>query len=137
MDERLNEKMKSLVINEKPKLRKRDRRRFLKIAAEKIVLKRKVPKRASKLLKEFPNLGKDIEDFEELSWCGSMEENRCGHHCWQCEEWTPYDILQNKISEKVQLRGNCSCHLFEIRGANLPNATGVQLRSLAEGPEKD
>lgn len=66
----LTEKMKSLVVNEKRKQKKRDRRRFLKLVAEKSVLKRRVPKRASKLLKQFPNLGKDIEDF--------VNENRVG-----------------------------------------------------------
>ena len=61
--EGLTEKMKSLVVNEKRKQKKRDRRRFLKLVAEKSVLKIRVPKCASKLLKQFPNLGKDIEDF--------------------------------------------------------------------------
>lgn len=73
--EGLTEKMKSLVRNEKRKQKKRDRRRFLKLVAERSVLKRKVPKRASKLLKEFPNLGKDIEDF--------VQENRIGADAWR------------------------------------------------------
>ena len=42
---------------------------------EKSVLKRRVPKRASKLLKQFPNLGKDIEDF--------VHENRIGADAWR------------------------------------------------------
>lgn len=73
--EGLIEKMKSLVVNEKRKQKKRDRRRFLKLVAEKSVLKRRVPKRASKLLKQFPNLGKDIEDF--------VHENRIGADAWR------------------------------------------------------
>lgn len=73
VDEGLSEKMKSLVVNEKRKQRKRDRRRFLKIVAERSVLKRKVPKRASRLLKEFPNLGK--EDF--------VQDNQVGADAWR------------------------------------------------------
>ena len=71
VNERLSEKMKSLVINEKHKQRKRDRRWFLKIVEERSVLKRKVPTHASRLLKEFPNLGKDIEDFVQDNQVGA------------------------------------------------------------------
>ena len=67
--------MKSLVTNERKKQKKRDRRRFLKLMAEKSLLKRKVPKRASRLLKQFPNLGKDIDDF--------VHENRIGADAWR------------------------------------------------------
>ena len=67
--------MKSFVINEKRKQRKRDRRRFLKIVAERSVLKRKVPKRASRLLKEFLNLRKNIEDF--------VQDIRVGADAWR------------------------------------------------------
>ena len=42
--EGLTEKMKSLMVNEKRKQKKTDRRRFLKVVAEKSVLKRRVPK---------------------------------------------------------------------------------------------
>lgn len=113
VDEGLSEKMKSLVVNEKRKQRKRDRRRFLKIVAERSVLKRKIPKRASRLLKEFPNLGK--EDF--------VQDNRVGADAWRRTgvatfdgnvKSGPRDIPQNqrtfrkKVSEKVQIWGNCS-----------------------------
>ena len=67
----LTEKIKSLVVNEKRKQKKRDRRRFRKLVAEKSVLKRRVPKRASKLLKQFPNLGKNIEDFVHANQIGA------------------------------------------------------------------
>ena len=102
--EGLTEKMKSLVVNEKKKQKKRDRRRFLKLMAEKSLLKRKVPKRASKLLKQFPSLGKDIEDF--------VHENRIGA-----------DARESLVMEQLS-----SCQLSEIRGANPPNAIGVQHR---------
>ena len=75
MDERLSKNKKSFVINEKRKQRKRDRRRFLKIVAERSVLKRKVPKRASRLLKEFLNLRKNIGDF--------VQDNRVGADAWR------------------------------------------------------
>ena len=71
--EGLMDKMKSHVVNERKK--QRDRQRFLKMTAEKCLLKRKVPKRASKLLKQFPNLGKDIDDF--------VHENRIGADAWR------------------------------------------------------
>lgn len=100
--EGLTEKMKSLVMNEKKKQKKRDRRMFLKLMAEKSLLKRKVPKRASKLLKQFPNLGKDIEDF--------VHENRIGADAWRRTGVATFDgnvkngprVTYRKIKEHLE-----------------------------------
>jgi hypothetical protein len=64
-----------IPCNEREKKAKEKGRRFLKLMAEKSLLKRKVPKRASRLLKQFPNLGKDIDDF--------VHENRIGADAWR------------------------------------------------------
>lgn len=76
--EGLTEKIKSFVINEKSKQKKRDRRRFLKLVTERSVLKRKVPERVSKLLKKFSSLGRDIEDFVHENRIGTDARRRTG-----------------------------------------------------------
>jgi hypothetical protein len=100
--EGLTEKMKSLVTNERKKQKKRDRRRFLKLMAEKSLLKRKVPKRASRLLKQFPNLGKDIDDF--------VHENQIGADAWRRTGVATFDgnvksgprVTYRKIKEHLE-----------------------------------
>lgn len=70
-----SEKMKEVIDQQRRIFKKRARRRYLKEVATKSLLKRKVPKRASKLLKKYPNLGKDIESF--------VHENRIGADAWR------------------------------------------------------
>lgn len=68
------EKMREVVAQQRRNFKKRARRRYLKEVATRSLLKRKIPKRASKLLKKYPNLGKDIEEF--------VHENRVGADAW-------------------------------------------------------
>ena len=52
--------LKQIVVKKRMLLKKKARRRFMKEITERAILKRNVPKRASRLLKQFPNLEKDI-----------------------------------------------------------------------------
>ena len=67
--------MKEVIAQQRRIFKKRARRRYLKEVTTRSLLKRKVPKRASKLLKKYPNLGKDIENF--------VHENRIGADAWR------------------------------------------------------
>ena len=67
--------LKQIVVKKRMLLKKKARRRFMKEITERAILKRNVPKRASRLLKQFPNLGKDIEAF--------VRENRIGADSWR------------------------------------------------------
>ena len=69
-------------------------RMFLKLLAEKSLLKRKVLKRISKLLKQLPNLRKDIEDFlcENRIKADVREELALLHFLWSIKS----NILDTK-----------------------------------------
>ena len=58
-------------------LRSRTKRRVAKEIASECLLKRKIPKRVSSVLKEFPNIGTDIEEY--------VRGRRCGADAWR---WT-------------------------------------------------
>ena len=68
-------KLKEIVMRGRKLLKKKAKREFVKQLAERSVLKRRVPKKASKLLKRFPELGKDIENF--------VRDNRIGADAWR------------------------------------------------------
>jgi len=70
-----SEKMREVVAQQRRNFKKRARRRYLKEVATRSLLKRKIPKWASKLLKKYPKLGKDIEEF--------VHENRVGADAWR------------------------------------------------------
>lgn len=59
-------------------LRSRTKRRAAKEIASRCLLKRKIPKRVSSVLKEFPNIGKDIEEYVRSRRCGADAWRRTG-----------------------------------------------------------
>lgn len=67
--------LQRLVQRKRNIFKRKAKRSFHKLIAEKAILKRKVPPRASKLLKKYPNLGKDIEAF--------VRDNRVGADAWR------------------------------------------------------
>ena len=68
-------KLKEIVTCRRKLLKEKAKREFVKQLAERSVLKRHVPKKALKLLKRFPELGKDIENF--------VRDNRIGADAWR------------------------------------------------------
>ncbi|CAB3995395.1 Hypothetical predicted protein, partial [Paramuricea clavata] len=54
------------------------KRQQAKVFAERSLLKRKVPRRVSSIVKKFPNIGKDIEDFVRNKRCGADSWRRTG-----------------------------------------------------------
>ena len=59
-------------------LRTRTKRRVAKVIADKCLLKRKIPKRVSSVLKEFPNIARDIEEYVRGRRCGADAWRRTG-----------------------------------------------------------
>lgn len=73
-----SEKGKEVLLKQRGIIKRLAKRQQAKLIAERCLLKRKMPKRVSLILKRFPNIGKDIEEFvvkklelirgEELEW---------------------------------------------------------------------
>lgn len=96
------------------------------------MLKRKIPKRASKLLKKNPNLGKDIEEF--------VHENRVGADAWHRTGVATFDgniksgrrVTYRRIKEHLEKKYKQSlvmelCCNYQLQGTNeehLPSVIG-------------
>ena len=81
-------KLRDLVNHKRKLLRKKARRRINKEMAERSLLRRKVPRKASKLLRKYPNLGKDIESF--------VRDNRVGADAWRRTGVATFDGYEKK-----------------------------------------
>lgn len=81
-------KLKELIINKRRLLKKSAKRRMVKEMTERSLLRRKVPKRASKLLKKYPNIGNDIDSF--------VKENRVGADAWRRTGVATFDAYDKK-----------------------------------------
>jgi hypothetical protein len=68
-------KVKELFTHKRRLLKKKAKRKCFKEITERALMNRHVPKRASKLLKQYPNLGRDIEAF--------VTDNRIGAGAWR------------------------------------------------------
>lgn len=67
-----------MIKKQRSILRSRTKRRVAKEIASKCLLKRKIPKRVSSILKEFPNIGQDIEEYVRSRRCGADAWRRTG-----------------------------------------------------------
>lgn len=110
LDFKLNsEKGKDILLKQRAIIKRMAKRHQAKIIAERCLLKRKVSKRVSSILKKFPNIGKDIEEF--------VSNKRCGADAWRRTGVTTFDgnrkrgpkasfrsiqrYLEDKYSEKL------------------------------------
>ena len=67
--------LRGLVQRKRNILKRTAKHLFHREIAERAILRRRVPPRASKLLKKYPNLGKDIDQF--------VRDNRVGADAWR------------------------------------------------------
>ena len=58
---------------------RRTERKIAKKVSEECVLRRKLPKRVSRVLAKYPNIGKVMEEFVQFSWRRCVEENGSAH----------------------------------------------------------
>jgi hypothetical protein len=59
-------------------IRAQAKRKIAKEIANRCLLKRKIPKRVSAIIKEFLNIGKDVEEYVKSKKCGADAWRRTG-----------------------------------------------------------
>jgi hypothetical protein len=64
-----------MVIKQRSIHRRKAQRKFAKAVAKARLLKIKMPKRVSRILKRYPNIGSDIENF--------VKERKVGADAWR------------------------------------------------------
>jgi len=67
-----------LIKKQRKILRQQAKRRAAKLIANNCLLKRKIPKRVSSILKEFPSIAKDVEEYVKSKRCGADAWRRTG-----------------------------------------------------------
>lgn len=58
-----SEECRKMIKTQRAIIRRMAKRQAAKVIASRNLLKRKVPPKVSKIVKQFPNIGKDIETF--------------------------------------------------------------------------
>lgn len=109
--------MKEVIAQQRRNFKKRTRRRYLKEVATRSLLKKKKPKRASKLIRKYPNLGKDIEEF--------VHDNRIGADAWRRTGVATFDG-NIKTGRRVTY-GRIKEHLEKKYGTKFSYGAVVQL----------
>jgi len=73
-----SEEGKKIVKKQRSIIKRMAKRQESKLIAERCLLKRKVPKRVCSVLKKFPDIGKEIEEFVQSKRCGADSWRRTG-----------------------------------------------------------
>ena len=69
---------KKLLQRERRRIRQKAKRQAAKRVAEECLLKRKIPKRVGRVLRDFPDIGKEIENFVQSKRVGADAWRRTG-----------------------------------------------------------
>ena len=69
---------KKLIQRERRRIRQKAKRQAAKRIAEECLLKRKIPKRVGRVLRDFPDIGKEIENFVQSKRVGADAWRRTG-----------------------------------------------------------
>ena len=86
---------------EKVRIKRRAQRKGSKGTTERCILNKKVPPGVSRLLKQFPDIGKDLEEF--------VESKRVGADAWRHTELLTFD--ENRKSGKKVTYSRINEHL--------------------------
>ena len=73
-----SDKGKQVLLKQREIIKRMAKRKEAKEIAERNLLKRKVSKKVGSVLKRFPNIGKDIEDYVSSKRCGADSWRRTG-----------------------------------------------------------
>ena len=98
-------------------IKQKAKRTIAKEIATRNVLKRKCPKRASRIVKEHPNIGRDIEEF--------VKSKRVGADAWRRTGVLTFDGARSR-GKKVTYK-SIQCHLQEKYSCKISYGTVVQL----------
>ena len=113
----LSEEGKKQIRSARIALRKKAKREAAKTIASTCILKRKLPKRTSRIIKEHPSIGKDIEDF--------VMSKKVGADAWRRTGVLTFDGVRTR-GKKVTYR-NIQEHLQEKYDCKIGYGTVVQL----------
>ena len=69
---------KKLIQKERRRIRQKAKRQAAKSVAEECLLRRKIPKRVGRVLRDFPDIGKEIENFVQSKRVGADAWRRTG-----------------------------------------------------------
>jgi hypothetical protein len=115
-----SEATRKVVIKQRSIHRRKAQRKFAKTVAKARLLKRKMPKRVSRILKRYPNIGSDIENF--------VKERKVGANAWRRTEVLTFTY--GKTTEQPGQRvsyGRIKKHLEEKYATKFRYVTIVQL----------
>ena len=112
-----SEKGKQVLLKQREIIKRMAKRKEAKEIAEMNLLKRKVPNRVGSILRRFPNIGKDIEEF--------VSSKRCGADSWRRTGVTTFDG-NRKRGPKASFR-SIQEHLQTKYDAKIGYGTIVQL----------
>ena len=115
-----SEATRKMVIKQRSIHRRKAQRKFAKAVAKARLLKRKMPKRVSRILKRYPNIGSDIENF--------VKERKVGADAWR--RTGVLTFTYGKTTEQPGQRvsyGRIKKHLEEKYATKFGYGTIVQL----------
>lgn len=84
---------KALIVKKRKAIRRRAKRRQEKVIAEKRFLSSKVSKRVSRIVEDFPNIGKEIEEF--------VSQHSVGADAWRRTGVLTFDGKNTRLKTKV------------------------------------
>jgi hypothetical protein len=117
LDECASKEVKCLVIRKQASIKQRARRLKSRILAERRFLSRKIKKRTSEIIKQFPNIGEIIEEY--------VADHNVGADAWRRTGVLTFDgntKLKNKVTYK-----RIQEHLKTILGIDISYGTVVEL----------
>ncbi|CAB3977095.1 Chromatin modification-related YNG2 [Paramuricea clavata] len=108
---------REMIKKQRAIIKRMAKRKAAKVIASRCLLKRKVPARVSKIVKQFPNIGKDIETF--------VRSKRFGADAWRRTGLTTFDG-NRKTGPKASFR-SIKRYLEEKYNRKIGYGTVVQL----------
>ena len=104
----LTERKKQKIQVVRRALRKKAKRDAVKKKVSESLLKRKIPKRVSRVIKEHPDVGKDIEDFVKSKRVGADAWRRTGVLTFDGSRTRGKKVTYKRIQEHLQTKYDCN-----------------------------
>ena len=114
----LDDRCKALLQKRRQYVKRKAARKILKEKTKHCILKRKVPKRVSRIVQKFPTIGKDMEDF--------VRSKQFGADAWRRTGVTTFDHGCRRAGSKVTF-GKIKQHLEKKYNTKIAYGTVVQL----------
>lgn len=102
----IGKELQEKINMEKLRIKRRAARNISKEIAERCILKKNVPQGVSRLLKQFPNIGKDMEEFVQSKRVGADAWHRTGLLTFDGERKRGKKVTYNSIKEHLEAKYN-------------------------------